>query len=131
MQRLDISFTRVVHFPLQLASTPPLEKLSLTSTSIATTDLLAALPMLPRLKTISLGALGVQHGTIRDSSVMTLTDSVLRELTAILENFTCLESLNLLGNTKMGTSKSDSALLSFVTRVGRKLKVAYSWSQCQ
>lgn len=105
---------------------PPLEKLSLTSTIITSTELLGLLRALShesQLKILSLAALGIRQGSISNSTAMTLTDTVLRELTDILANFPYLESVNLLGNVKLGTTaKLDSPLEYFITRVGRRCK---------
>jgi hypothetical protein len=125
MLRLDLSFTSIRHRPFSpLYPVPPLEKLSLTSTNISSNELLDMISLLPRLKTLAIGALGIHKGSISNSSAMTMTDATLRRLTDILEPFEDLESVSLLGNTKLGsTSKADSALLYFVTCIGRKCRV--------
>lgn len=62
-----------------------------------------------------------------NTSAMTLDDYGLLELTDILANFERLESLSLVGNTKLGmtgrTFNGARALRDFMGRVGRKLKV--------
>ncbi|KAK7044116.1 hypothetical protein VNI00_007833 [Paramarasmius palmivorus] len=77
----------------------------------------------PNLKTLSIGALGIQESSkaaISNSSAMTMTDAALRSLTDILSSFEHLESVNLVANTKLGmTTKADGALAYFVRRVGR------------
>ncbi|THU94833.1 RNI-like protein [Dendrothele bispora CBS 962.96] len=125
LERLDLSFTPIKHPQTVLSTNPPaLEKLSLTSTAITGTELLATLVQLPHLKTLSLGALGVRQSSkaaISNSSAMSMNDTTLRSLTDILEGFEHLQSVNLVSNTKLGaSSKVDSALFDFVRRVGRK-----------
>jgi hypothetical protein len=106
---------------------PPLQKLSLTSTAVSASDVVEIVSVLPQLRTLNLGALGGSRGSrvsVGNSSSMTMSDGTLRALTAVLDTFTHLESINLVGNTKLGTtSKINSALFDFVSRVGRKCKV--------
>jgi hypothetical protein len=126
---LDLSFTPVRRPPplLSASSIPALEKLSLTSTRVASSDLLAVVTLLPQLRTLSLGALGGGQGSsaaIGNSSAMTMNDETLYALTDRLESFHYLEDVNLVGNTKLGiTASGDGALLNFISRVGRKCKV--------
>lgn len=133
LQRFDVSFTLVRHPPLLLSPSqiPPLQKLSLTSTAVSASDLVEIISLLPQLRALSLGAMGGSRGSrisVGNTSSMTMTDNSLRELTAVLETFMHLESINLVGNTKLGiTSKTDSALFGFVSRVGRRCKV---WFMC-
>lgn len=130
LRRLDISFTLVKH-PAILsdpATAPPLEKLSLTSTSMSGSTLIATIPCHPHLKTLSIGALGggqATNATMGNSSGLTMTDSVLCALTDSLSGFTQLENVNLVGNAKLGTvGKFERALEVFIGRVGRKCKVS-------
>lgn len=133
LQRLDLSFTLIRHPPSLLAESriPALQKLSLTSTAVSTADLINILGLLPDLHTLALGALGENRGSrasIGNSSAMTMTDEALRSLTDVLASFHHLESINLVGNTKLGlSSKVDGALSEFVTKVGRKCKVARAY----
>lgn len=122
LRRLDISFTAVRHpllagddaYPL-----PALEKLSLTSTNTSNADLLALLPRLPGLKTLALGALGASPRSIAAiDSGMTLTDPALLKVIAALRDCPALESVSLVGNTKLKES-----LPAFVAEVGRRCKV--------
>ncbi|KAF5368559.1 hypothetical protein D9758_002432 [Tetrapyrgos nigripes] len=125
LKRLDISFTTVKHPQTLFSSTPlALEKLSLTSTAVSDKDLLSTIVLLPQLRILSLGALGVRQSakaSISNSSAMTMNDSTLRSLTDLLEGFLQLESVNLVSNTKLGSSsKANSALFDFIRRVGRR-----------
>ncbi|KAF9270406.1 RNI-like protein [Marasmius fiardii PR-910] len=127
LRRLDLSFTPAKHPPiLSSPGSPDLEKLSLTSTLITSSDLLAIIVRLPHLKTLSLGALGVGESskiTVGNSSAMTMNDVTLRDLTAILANFRELESMSLVANTKLCmTSRTNSAVQEFVQLVGRRCK---------
>lgn len=124
LRRLDLSFTLVRRpFPLIASQMPSLEKLALTSTAVTTVDLLAALRLLPHLKTISLGALSVSPGATVSINNAALNDSILRELTDILETYD-VESLSLVKNVKLGfLAGKDNALRSFISRVGRRCKV--------
>lgn len=55
---------------------------------------------------------------------MTMNDDALHALTDVLMTFEHLEDISLVGNVKLGSSsKIDSALWSFVGRVGKKCKV--------
>ncbi|KAI0778118.1 RNI-like protein [Trametes elegans] len=126
LERLDLSFTPVKRPPAPSAHL--LEKLVLTSTMLSTTELLALVSPLRKLKVLAIGALGEGQGTsaaISNTSVMTLTDDALRSLTDILEDCPDLERVNLVGNTKLGFAGRrgpDSALSYFVRRVGRRCK---------
>jgi hypothetical protein len=104
-----------------------LEKLSLTSTRVSSSDMLATISKLPQLKTLSLGALGERQGssaTMGNASALTMNNDSLVRLTDILENCQHLESISLVGNAKLGlTERMDGALLKFISRVGRKCKV--------
>jgi hypothetical protein len=121
LKRLDVSFTPIMHLPLLNSPVPPLEKLSLTSTHVTSEDLLSLLSLLPGLKTLVLGAMG---GGMRNSSAMTMTDETLTDLSEILER-RCLESISLVGNTKLGQRKvnGESSVALFIRRVGRYCKV--------
>ncbi|KAG7099403.1 hypothetical protein E1B28_001256 [Marasmius oreades] len=127
LRRLDLSFTPARHLLiLSSPESPDLEKISLTSTQVTSSDLLAIIARLPCLKTLSLGALGVRESskaTVSNSSAMTMNDYTLREMTAILTNFQDLESVSLVANTKLCiNTKADSAVLEFVQQVGRRCK---------
>ncbi|KAF8634002.1 hypothetical protein AX15_001176 [Amanita polypyramis BW_CC] len=128
LQSLDASFT-LLKRPASLISTPhvpPLQKLSLTSTSILPRDLAPVLSLFPQLRTLSLGALGVSHGSqasIGNTSAMTMDDAGLGAVTDALADIVCLERISLVGNTKLGmTAKHGPALSDFVSRIGRKCK---------
>ncbi|KAF7437001.1 hypothetical protein PC9H_003835 [Pleurotus ostreatus] len=128
LRHLDISFTLVKH-PAILSdpeTAPPLEKLSLTSTPMSWTTLIATIPCHPHLKTLSIGALGggqATNATMGNSSGLTMTDTILRVLVDSLSGFTELEHINLVGNAKLGTTgKFERSLEVFIRRVGRKCK---------
>ncbi|KAF8641238.1 hypothetical protein AX17_000872 [Amanita inopinata Kibby_2008] len=128
LQSLDASFTLLKH-PTALLSplhVPPLQKLSLTSTLISPHDLCQLLPLFPNLQTLSLGALGASRGSqasISNTSAMTMDDRTLRAVTEAIAFFPHLEHISLVGNTKLGTTtKTDSALAEFISRVGRSCK---------
>ena len=127
---LDVSFTRLHRLPPSTATpTHALEKLSLTSTALSSTDIVSLISTLPNLRTLYLGALGSGQGSsasISNISVMTMTDDTLTFLTDIMANFEHLEKFSLVGNTKLGlTSRHDEhgALADAIRRVGRKCKV--------
>ncbi|KAI0789647.1 hypothetical protein C8Q75DRAFT_891744 [Abortiporus biennis] len=106
IQKLDLSFTPIHHPPLLLTPHPNLEKLSLTSTQISSADIISILTGLPNLKSFSAGAIGDPG-----------------EITDILVEYNQLESVSLVGNTKLGSvGRIDRALEDFVKRVGRKCK---------
>ncbi|KAK2461773.1 hypothetical protein APHAL10511_006236 [Amanita phalloides] len=128
LQSLDVSFT-LLKRPASLLSPLhilPLEKLSLTSTSILPHQLASILPLYPNLRILLLGALGISRGTqasISNTSAMTLDDAGLKLVTNALAGFLHLEHVNLAGNAKLGTTtKFDPAILDFVSRVGRKCR---------
>jgi translation initiation factor 2 beta subunit (eIF-2beta)/eIF-5 len=54
---------------------------------------------------------------------MTMNDDTLHVLTDVLQTFNHLEDISLVGNVKLGSSRINSALRSFVGRVGKKCKV--------
>jgi hypothetical protein len=125
LRRLDASFMAIHHLPaLPLFR---LEKLSLKSTGVPVPEILKTLSSLNDLKVLSLGALGSGQGAnamIRNSSAMSLTDDSLSQLTAVLAHLPHLESLDLVGNTKLGiTRKVDRPLQNFIKIVGRRCKV--------
>lgn len=130
LQRLDVSFTLVIHpmSLLQPSKATALQKLSLTSTRISSADVLAIISNLSQLKTLSLGGLGERQGssaTMGNISALTMTNDTLRRLTQILEGFEHLENISLVGNAKLGlTERADGALSDFIRRVGRKCKVS-------
>jgi hypothetical protein len=106
-----------------------LEKLSLTSTRVSSSDMLATVSKLPQLKTLSLGALGERQGssaTMGNASALTMKNESLVRLTDILENCQHLESISLVGNAKLGlTERMDGALLEFYQ--SRWQKMQGSW----
>ncbi|THH21456.1 hypothetical protein EW146_g89 [Bondarzewia mesenterica] len=126
LRRLDLSFTGVRH-PTQF-SVSSLEKLSLTSTVVSTDDLVAIILKLPRLRTLAIGALGGGQGkasAIGNTTAMTMTDDGLQKLADALKNDEYLESVSLVGNSKLGMTaraRGDGALSYFVACVGRRLK---------
>jgi hypothetical protein len=104
-----------------------IEKLSLTSTAVSSVDIVALISSLPHLKSLALGALGGGQGSsvsIGNTSAMTMTDQTLESLTDVMKDFGQLETISLVGNTKLGvTSRGGSALEYFIRWVGRKCKV--------
>ncbi|KAJ3801659.1 RNI-like protein [Lentinula aff. detonsa] len=125
LRRLDISFTatkRPILFTSRKdifgacahLSAPRLEKLSLTSTPVAVSDLLQTISSLPNLRTLSLGALGAA-GSMGVASATTLNDATLPKLTSALQSFSNLRSVNLVSNARL----SKTALFDFIQRVGR------------
>lgn len=132
LQSLDVSFTLLKRTDSLLSPSHvlPLQKLSLTSTSIIAYDLAQILPLYPHLQILLLGALGISRGSqasIRNTSAMTMDDAGLRAVTNALADFAYLDHVNLVGNAKLGaTTKLNSALLDFVSRVGRKCRVSNS-----
>ncbi|KZT06901.1 uncharacterized protein LAESUDRAFT_652672 [Laetiporus sulphureus 93-53] len=126
LQRVDLSFT-LVRYPSQLLAGKPLEKLSLTSTKVTSNELVATLPLFPKLITLNIAALGGGQGSsaaISNTSAMNMTDQTLRDITNVLAGFTHIERVNLVGNSKLGiTGRRDSAIAEFVRRVGRRCKM--------
>ncbi|KAF8554020.1 RNI-like protein, partial [Imleria badia] len=126
--RLDVSFTRLHRPPSTVTPPHALEKLSLTSTTLSSTDIVSLISTLPNLRTLYLGALGSVQGSsssIGNISAMTMTDDTLTSLTAVMANFEHLEKFSLVGNTKLGlTSRHDGhgALADIIRRVGRRCK---------
>jgi len=123
IRRLDLSFTAVRHPPLLLTA-QSLEKLSLTSTWITSSNLIQILSNMSGLRTLALGALGAGRGlsaSISNSSALTMTDQVLKDITDILSSYESLEKVSLVGNSKLGMSgRKDGALADFIRRVGRR-----------
>lgn len=126
LERLDLSFTLLQHIQFQQPILT-LQKLSLTSTFISTSDLVNLVSCLPSLKVLNIGALGVRPGattSIMNSTAMTLTDDALRQLTDVLLDCPHIETINLVQNAKLGSTKrQDNALAYFVRHVGRKCRV--------
>ena len=124
LRRLDLAFTGVQH-PAPLLTKVDLEKLSLTSTKITSTNLLKILAGMENLQTLALGALGRGGGSavsVSNTTAMTMTDDTLRKLTNVLAQLSHLEHINLAGNTKLGTVSRHS-LREFVSTVGRNCRV--------
>ncbi|KAJ4001289.1 hypothetical protein F5050DRAFT_1561035 [Lentinula boryana] len=126
LRRLDISFTatkRPILFTSRKdifgacahLSAPRLEKLSLTSTPVAVSDLLQTISPLSNLRTLSLGALGAT-GSMGVASATTLNDVTLPKLTSALQSFSNLRSVNLVSNTRL----SKTALFDFIQRVAMR-----------
>ena len=128
LTRLDVSFTRHHRLPPSTITLSALEKLSLTSTALSSTDAVSMISGLPNLRMLSLGALGSGQGSsssIGNTSAMTMTDDTLRSLTDVLSRLEHLDKLSLVGNTKLGfTSRHDEngALANIIRRVGRRCK---------
>lgn len=130
---INLAFTGVRRPPYvnYLLDVPPLEKLSLTSTAISMDDLLLVVSHLPRLRSLSIDALGTgspgKSSSMGNSTAMTLDDQGLQDLTYVLVELEYLESISLVGNTKLGMTRSrnEGALEDFIGRVGRKLKARH------
>lgn len=129
LTRLDVSFTRLHRPPPSTATfASALEKLSLTSTALSSTDIVSLISTLPNLRTLYLGALGSGQGSsasIGNISAMTMTDGTLTSLTNIMANFEYLEKFSLVGNTKLGLTShhgEHGTLADVIRRVGRKCK---------
>lgn len=120
LTRLDVSFTNVRSVPQDVI--PRLEKLSFTS-SPASMSFLKNVIVGINLRKLTLGALG-------ENQSLTLTDSVLTELTAAVESLEHLEDMSLVANTKLGmtSARGNGALADFITRVGRRCKVSVACS---
>lgn len=105
---------------------PPIEKLSLTSTFIPSKELIELVNRLPRLRILNIGAMGVKAGTstaIMSSTAMTLNDEALRLLTDTLRDCPFIEVINLVQNSKLGTTRrGDSCVAYFIRHVGRNLQ---------
>ena len=138
LSRLDVSFTPIQRLTVLSDGLPnrTLTKLSLTSTPL-TTHFLCAFSsskfanVLTSLHTLQLGALGASPSssisTLTDS--LTLTDSMLRSLVDVLVDCKALESISLVGNTKLGLQTgAKSALAKFVRKVGRRCKVGMKFA---
>ena len=124
LRRLDLSFTAVRKPPLLLSNTS-LEKLSLTSTPVSATDVVKIVSGMTGLTILALGALGRSQdpvAAISNTTAMTMTDGTLRQLTRLLVQCEGIESVSLVGNSKLGMV-SRGALVDFVRLVGRKCKV--------
>ena len=124
VRRLDVSFTNIQR-PAKLMTNTLLEKLSLTSTAVSSVDLLKTVTGMSNLRSLSLGALGRKGGSsvaVANTSVMTMTDETLAKLTKVLAGCESLSSVNLAGNTKLG-SVTGTALSTFVSQIGRNCEV--------
>lgn len=124
LERVDVSFTLMKHVP-DFPVVPSIEKLSLTSTFIPSKEIIELVSRLPRLKILNIGAMGVKAGTstaIMSSTAMTLNDETLRLLTDILRDCPSMEVMNLVQNSKLGTTRrNDSCVAYFIRHVGRNL----------
>lgn len=129
LQRLDMSFTAVKRPAAWLrAVAANMTKLSLTSTAASPSSLINAIGNMPNLKTLAIGALGVgtnANTSVSNTSAMTMTDSLLYSLTDVLAAHGKLESLNLVGNAKLGqlSKKGGGALQHMIRVLGRNCKV--------
>ena len=133
LSRLDVSFTPMRKLRVLSDHQPHLafEKLSLTSTPLTssflrTLDASEFSGIFTSLHTLQIGALGSSPlssiSTLTDS--LTLTDEILHLLNDILVDCRALENISLVGNTKLGVQTGvNSALASFVRKVGRRCKV--------
>ncbi|ELU40537.1 leucine rich repeats (2 copies) domain-containing protein [Rhizoctonia solani AG-1 IA] len=116
---LDISFTQVKNIPI-ISPFPPLKKLCLTSTRVSGTNLVNVLDNCSELEVLYLGAFGKTLGAASGSGNI-LTDSLLRDITDVLERCPNLRSISLVSNTRLGAGGSvGRALQDFVKRVGRR-----------
>jgi hypothetical protein len=128
IRRLDISFTRFRHFSESvLNSFANLEKLSLTSTHISKGHCCDILIHTPNLAILNIGALGGGRGQAVDmgnATSLTMTDDFLVDMTDILSSLPSLNSVSLVGNSKIGQRRQP--LIDFIAAVGRRLKVRVS-----
>ncbi|KAF8711975.1 hypothetical protein RHS03_01609, partial [Rhizoctonia solani] len=119
---LDISFTQVKNIPI-ISPFPPLKKLCLTSTRVSGTNLVNVLDNCSELEVLYLGAFGKTLGAAPGSGNI-LTDSLLRDITDVLERCPNLRSISLVSNTRLGAGGSvGRALQDFVKRVGRRCEI--------
>ncbi|KAF8755964.1 hypothetical protein RHS01_04952 [Rhizoctonia solani] len=119
---LDISFTQVKNIPI-ISPFPPLKKLCLTSTRVSGTNLVNVLDNCSELEVLYLGAFGKTLGAASGSGNI-LTDSLLRDITDVLERCPNLRSISLVSNTRLGAGGSvGRALQDFVKRVGRRCEI--------
>ncbi|KAF8581648.1 hypothetical protein K439DRAFT_1513720 [Ramaria rubella] len=131
--RLDVSFTPIRQ-PTVLYDQPPnfsLEKLSLTSTPLTSAFLQTlgsskfSRSIFTSLRTLHIGALGASPSssvsTLAGSH--TLTDQILDSLSELLMQCKSLDSISLVGNTKLGFYTVNSPLATFVRKVGRRCKI--------
>ena len=136
LSRLDVSFTPIRKIGVPSDHTPHLafEKLSLTSTPLTSTFLRTlgnSQGIFTSLRTLQIGALGASPlstiSTLTNS--LTLTDEILESLNDTLAGCRSLESISLVGNTKLGVQTGvNSALANFVRKIGRRCKVGYTTS---
>jgi hypothetical protein len=102
-----------------------LEKLSLTSTDVSSSELVFALSAAKQLRTLNIGALGGSYGkrsAYRGGvSTLTLTDNHLRSMTSILSQNAVIENVSLVANTKL--ARDAEVIAEFILLVGRRLKV--------
>ncbi|KIY65524.1 RNI-like protein [Cylindrobasidium torrendii FP15055 ss-10] len=128
LQRLDVSFTAVKRPAVWLGPIAAnITKLSLTSTATSPNSLVNAIGDMSNLKTLAIGALGVgsnANTSVSNTSAMTLSDDLLYSLTDVLAAHGKLESLNLVGNAKLGqlSKKGDGALQHMIRVLGRNCK---------
>ena len=128
LERLDLSFTQLRHAP-HIADPASIVKLVLTSTYISGADLVRLVRRTPKLKILSIGAMGIKpsSGThLMSVAAMTINDDILTQLTDALLDCPDIESINLVQNAKLGSQgKKDGALAHFIRLIGRKCKVSY------
>jgi antitoxin component of MazEF toxin-antitoxin module len=130
-----MGFTGLRHAYIQKdIPTQALEKLVLASTQVPGPELVAVLRSLPTLKVLHLDAMGGGQGTaarMGNSTAMTLSDSLLEDITDALDGAVHLEVVSLIGNTKLGLTRRQG-LFDFISRVGRRCKVRISqWGHAQ
>ncbi|KAG9018224.1 hypothetical protein FRB90_011859 [Tulasnella sp. 427] len=112
LERLDISSTQVRSISC-LSLVPNLRKLSISSCPINLTRAeLRKIPVLEHLEVLNIGAIGVNNSP-------TLMDEGLYALTDLLEPLERLQSVSLVGNSKLGltSKKGKGALADFVCRM--------------
>ncbi|KAI0036690.1 hypothetical protein K488DRAFT_40679 [Vararia minispora EC-137] len=126
VRRLDISFTRVRRLSDEVIEQfDKLEKLTLTSTNVASQHLCYVLLHAPRLSTLNIGALGgqgqgQQKALIIGSTALTLTDDALSDISDTLADRPHLTSVNLVGNSKLGQRRGP--ITKFIQNIGRGLR---------
>jgi hypothetical protein len=131
LEKLDISFMPLGPLSSQIEFPLKLTKLSLTSTPIDANHLIPLLSNLKELKTLNIGALGESAKTASGFAIggrstgpsgsRTLTDTVLINMTGVLETLPHLEEMMLAGNNSLGTG-TIRGVQYFIRQIGRRLK---------